>query len=139
MSLALAARMTTKPRVRPLYVTVVANNAETLSSLQSYFDGAGVPTHGTRAITDLSMVAPATTAVVLFPDDFEDHAVVDMIATLRRARPKLLMLVVTRQPQIFGDALAPDGRSRPPLVLPKPTFGWSILDAIRAHADAPPS
>jgi len=129
--------MTTKPRVRPLHVTVVANNAETLSSLQTYFDDVGVPTHGTRAISDLSTVAPATTVVVLFPDDFEDRAVVDMIAVLRRARPKLFMLVVTRQPQLFGDALVPDGRSRPPLVLPRPSFGWSILDAIRAHADAP--
>ena len=130
--------MTTKPRVRPLHVTVVAGNAETLSSLQSYFDGAGVPTHGVRAIDELSSVAPATTAVVLFPDDFEDDAVVGTIAALRREHPMLLVLVVTRQPQLFGDALAPDERSRPPVVLPRPTFGWSILDAIRAHASALP-
>ena len=128
--------MTTKPRGKPLYVTVVSNNAETLRGLQAYFDEAGVPTHGTRAISDLSMVAPATTAVVLFPDDFVEREVLDTIAALQRARPRLLMLVVTRQPQLFGQALAPDGHA---LVLPKPSFGWSILDAIRAHADASPS
>ncbi len=130
------AAMTTKPRAQPLTVMVVANNAETLHSLQSYFDDSGVPTHGTSSLGDLSRVAAATTAIVLFPDDFKERDVLDMISTLRRTRPRLLVLLVTRQPQLFGNALAPDGRSLPPLVLPKPSFGWSILDAIRAHADA---
>ncbi|MGZ3472987.1 MAG: hypothetical protein ACXWUG_00860 [Polyangiales bacterium] len=127
--------MTSRARNKPLQVTVVSNNAETLRSLQVYFDESGVPTHGTRAIADLPTITPATTAVVLFPDDFEGEDVASKIVALRRARPRLLMLVVTRQPHAFEHALAPDGRSRPPLVLPKPSFGWSILDAIRAHAD----
>lgn len=132
----MARRMTTKPPTQPLSVMVVANNADTLHSLRSYFDDSGVPTHGTTSIGDLSRIAAATSAVVLFPDDFAERDVLAMIAALRGARPRVFVLLVTRQPQRFGDAIAPDGRSLPPLVLPKPSFGWSILDAIRAHADA---
>jgi hypothetical protein len=125
--------MRSSSRTKTLYVTIVSNNAETLERLQAYFDEAGVPTHGTRAVRDLSMIAPATTAVVLFPDDFEGEDVSGLLANLRRLRPKLLVLVVTREPHKYEIELTADPRSVQPIVLPKPCFGWSILDAIRAH------
>jgi hypothetical protein len=125
-----------KPRTRALHVTIVANNEGTLRGLQDYFAEAGVEAQGTRAIAELSGLGPATTAVVLFPDDFDDEDVTRTLAMLRRSRPRVLIVLVTREPQKFPDGA--DGRARAPLVLPKPSFGWSILDAIRASSEGLP-
>ena len=52
-----------------------------------------------------------------------------------RARPRFLALLVTREPRRYRAVIEADARSVTPLVLPKPSFGWDILDAIRAHAE----
>lgn len=124
---------------KPNYVAVVADNPQTLDGLHAYFNGAGVASTGMHKLHDVSMVPPAATAVVLFPDDFQRGEAQASILSLRRARPKLLIVVVTGAPQHLGAALEPDGHSAPPLVLPKPAFGWTILDAIRGRVDLPPS
>ena len=125
-----------KPRA-PIYVSVISANPETLDGLHAYLSGAGIPSHTTRAIQDFAMVAPdCATAAVIFPDDFDVEAVRSLLRKLRRARPRLLSLIVTREPQRFHDAAQADGRSLPPIILPKPSFGWDILDAIRSHEPA---
>jgi DNA-binding NtrC family response regulator len=126
------------PKVRklrtPLYVSIVAGNPETLDGLQNYLEQAGVSSHSTRAVKDLAMVAPAfATATVIFPDDFPDKDSLALVHHLRNERPQLLALIVTRQPARFRDAAAADGRSLPPIILPRPSFGWDILDVVRAH------
>jgi hypothetical protein len=126
-----------RPRTKPLHVTIVSDNEETLERLRAYFDDVGVPTEGKRTVRAAGTLVAATTAVVLFPDDFPERDVIALVGRLRRSRPRVLLLLVTRDPQRFGDAVASDGKSTPPLVLPKPSFGWSILDAIRAHSRAP--
>lgn len=127
--------MTGRARPRPLLVTVVCHNEETLRQLTTYLDEAGVETKGKRTVHDLGDVAPSTHAVVLFPDDFRESAVRSAVGELRRARPRVFLLVVTREPRRFEPALAPDDRSVCPQVMPKPSFGWTILDAIRARAE----
>lgn len=123
---------------KPSYVSVVADNPQTLEELHSYFMRAGVTSSATRELDAVSMVPPAATAMVLFPDDFSATDVEERLLALRRARPKLLIVLVTGAPQHLSAALAPDGRSVPPLVLPKPAFGWTILDAIRGRASVVP-
>jgi len=118
---------------KPLHVTVIAESRETTDGLHAYLQGAGVATRTMRALGDAATLSPATAAVVLFPDEFAVDEVLLRISGLRRARSRLLV-VVTATPQRFRPALDPDGHSLPPVVLPKPTFGWSILDAIRDHA-----
>lgn len=129
-----------RKRRAPAYVSIVSANPETLDGLQSYLGGAGVPAHCTRALQDLEIVAPqSATAAVLFPDDFDDDQALTLVRQLRRTRPRLLFLIVTRAPHRFRNLLKPDGRSLTPVLLPKPTFGWDILDAIRAHAEEWPA
>jgi len=119
-----------------LYASIVSANPETLDGLQTYLGDAGVPSHCTRAIRDIERVAPpCATATIIFPDDFEHEDILALVRALRRRRPHILSLIVTREPQRFFEATKPDGRSVPPTLLPKPSFGWDILDAIRAHAD----
>lgn len=123
---------------KPNYVTIVADNPQTIEGLYSYFTRVGVTSNVARELDAVSIVPPAATAVVLFPDDFGPADVEVKLLALRRARPSLLIVLVTGAPQLFGAALAPDGRSVLPLVLPKPAFGWSILDAIRGRTSVVP-
>jgi hypothetical protein len=115
------------------YVTVVAHNPQTIEVLSSYFARTGVTSNTARELDAVGMIPAAATAVVLFPDDFGASDVEAKLLPLRRARPKLLIVLVTGAPQHLGEALAPDGRSVPPIVLPRPAFGWTILDAIRGR------
>ena len=122
----------------PVYVSIVSANPETLDGLHAYLCGAGIVSHCTRTLQDLAVAPPSAMAAVIFPDDFEHHEVLTLVRALRRTRPRLLLLIVTREPQRFRDVVQADGRSLPPVVLPRPSFGWDILDAIRAHSDAAP-
>ncbi len=115
-------------------VAIVSNNPTTLDGLQRYLAAAGVACHGSTALAEPATTGKLATMVVLFPDDYPPGGVVLFLRRLREKRPKLLILLVTREPGRFAEAARPDGRSRLPIVLPKPAFGWTILDAIRAHA-----
>jgi hypothetical protein len=121
----------------PSYVAVVADNQQTLDNLHSYFERVGIASSGSRELGNAARLPSSVAALVLFPDDFERRAVEAFILALRSSRPKLLILLVTSTPQHLGTAVEPDGRSVPPLVLPRPAFGWTILDAIRARAPDP--
>ena len=128
------ARRTSRARI---FVSIVSASSETLDGLQSYLGSAGVTSHCTRAVQDVERVAPQrATAAVIFPDDFEDDDVLTLLRQLRHDRPQLLSLIITRAPQRFRDVVQADGRSLPPIMMARPSFGWDILDAIRAHADA---
>lgn len=125
--------MTSGRYAKALYVTIIAANRETVDGLQAYFQRAGVASHTTRALDDASMIPPATTAVVLFPDDFGDSDVAKRVSSLRRTWPGLLLVLITSDRRRLGPALDPDPSSPLPIVFPKPAFGWDILDAIRGR------
>lgn len=108
----------------------MGSNAETIANLRRYLTDAGVSSR--PALTLEAPVAATANAAVVFPDDFELAAVVAWIAAIRQTHPRLLLVLVTGTPQHFRAAVSPDGTSIPPLVLPKPAFGWTILDAIRS-------
>lgn len=123
-------------KARSQRVAIVAQSAETVDGLAAYLHDSGLTTSGFCALEGISALTPATTGLVLFPDDFACEVVSAVLGELRRARPKLFIVLVTKQPHRYGSAVDPDGRSIPPLVLPKPSFGWSILDALRANQSA---
>lgn len=115
-------------------VAIVSNNAETLDGLQQYLCAAGVSCRSYSAVEDDELSQKLATIVILFPDDFPAAAVFAFLRRQRDSCPKSLTLLVTREPNRFREVAAPDGRSRPPIVLPKPAFGWAILEAIRANS-----
>lgn len=128
--------MATKTSAKSPYVTVIADNSETLNGLNVYLSRAGVALHSTRNLRDARIVPPAVNAVVIFPDEYPLDDALATITALRLTRPQLLIVIVTSAPQHFGSAVAPAGGLLPAIVLPKPAFGWTMLDAIRAHAQA---
>ena len=118
---------------KTLNVIVVADNRETLDGLHGYLSGAGIASQTRRT---LGALPTSTTVVVLFPDEFDAEAVTSAIGSLRSSRPKLQLVVITSTPQRYRPTLDPDGRSRLPVVLQKPAFGWTILDTLRGQAGA---
>lgn len=125
-----------RPLRPPLHVAIVSKNPETLDGLEAYLQRAGVTTVGTRWIERAAEVAEGASAVVIFPDDFEWDAVVLALTACMRSNPRALPVIVTNAPQRLEPVVWPDGGVIP-LVVPKPAWGWTILDAIRAHFDGP--
>ena len=119
-----------RPTVR---VTIVASSAETLDGLQTYLSLAGLGARGTRRLDDFWR--EPCTAVVLFPDEFSLKDVVRELGRLRREQPRVLSLLITREPQRYVDSVGVGGVGLAPIVIPKPAWGWTILDAIRLALD----
>jgi hypothetical protein len=115
---------------RAVHVTIVAKNPETLDGLLAYLRNAGIAGRGTRAIEEAS--SARSPVVVLFPDDYDRVLVLSLLTTLRAEHPSVLPVVVTSDPRSF-ERLVSSGEPAPILVVPKPAWGWTILDAIRAR------
>lgn len=116
-------------------VAVIADNPETGDGLCAYLSAAGLAAGTTCSLRELRLLPDATSAAVLFPDEFGADEVTASVLAARGAHPRLLIVLVTSAPQDFVTALRPDGRSLSPVTLPKPAFGWTILDTLRAHAN----
>ncbi len=125
---------TRKRAMGPQEVTIVSANPETLDGLQSYLHDAGVAARGTRRLEDCcDLTVPLTVALVLFPDDFAWERVTSTLADIDARRPGILRVLVTGHPKTFEPLV---GGRKNVLIVPRPVWGWTILDAIRAHFDA---
>jgi hypothetical protein len=78
----------------------------------------------------------STVAFVLFPDEFRWEKVISALADLAEQRPKLLPVLVTARPQRFENLTSAPAKT---LIVPRPAWGWPILEAIRARLDLPAS
>ena len=125
--------MVPDPSESASHVVVVAANTETMQALREYLKGAGVASRTTPELMNTSLAARSTRAIVIFPDEFEADEVVNRVSSLRAARPQLLLVLITGTPARYRAALEPEVGSVPPVVLPKPAFGWSIVDVVRAQ------
>ena len=125
-----------QPRSPEKAVMVVAANADTLEALSGYFGNLGVTMLGTRKLPSLAR-ASVTTAVVIFPDEFRGPEVLVCLRQLRTTGPRRVLVVVTSDVQRYMGASGDDHESLDLVVLPRPSFGWAILDSIKlALADA---
>jgi hypothetical protein len=120
---------------RRVSVVVVSDNAGTLDGLCEYLRRAGLAAVGTRAWTD--PVVEKARAVVGFPDDFGCRETIEAVTRLARSRPSLALVLITREPRSFALlARGRAGQAAEPLIIPKPAWGWTILDALRARLEA---
>ena len=114
-------------------VAILAGRRETRDELLAYLYGAGLPAVGSDGLS--GKLAAAVSEIVLFPDDFPVAEIAAAVPRLRRA-PRLVLLV-TSEPQRYAELIAPHEGTYTPLVVAKPAFGWMLVDAIRAHREAP--
>ena len=114
-------------------VAIVSMNPETLDGLQAYLSAAGVAARCMREIDDCARGgSDGTLAFVLFPDDFAWERVAIAVGELVAKRPRALPVLVTAHPKRYEKLL----EAEKVLIVARPAWGWSILDAIRAHLDA---
>jgi DNA-binding NarL/FixJ family response regulator len=83
------------------------------------------------------VLAAATTALVIFPDDYPWEGAIAALDRCRAENPRVHLVIVTRTPLRF-EALALADAGALTVVIPKPAWSWTILDAIRAHLDGGP-
>lgn len=117
-------------------VAIVSKSRETLEGLELYLRDAGVETTCTRRLERAPELAKGSVVVVIFPDDYGWRAVVAALASCHAANRRFRGVIVTRTPGRF-DALPTPPELSALLVVPKPAWGWAILDAIRAQVSAP--
>ncbi|MCC7539102.1 MAG: hypothetical protein IT379_22965 [Deltaproteobacteria bacterium] len=122
------------PHDRAVHVTIVSGNPHTVAALERYLGAAGVSTDRTLDLARCSELAPGSSAIVLFPDDFATTAVLDAVTPLLARVPPVFLVLVTRTPQRFATLGDPARRSQDgPVVLPRPAWGFTILDALRSR------
>ena len=85
----LRSSMSSRRSPKPLSVTLVGERKETLSELHDYLVGAGVESRTCRSLRDAELPAQ-TAAVVLFPDEFEEHDVVVPLVVISEPEAKLI-------------------------------------------------
>lgn len=109
-------------------VVIVATNPETIDGLEGYLRAAHVTA---RCTTDLDrcvgLVGKATLAFVIFPDDFGRERVLSVVADLQQRCRSVVPILITANATRFADLLP-----KSVVVMARPVWGWSILDAIRA-------
>jgi DNA-binding response OmpR family regulator len=127
--------MVGKPTADSLQVTIVSANPETLDGLQTYLRRAGVDARGATQLRIDLKTGSHRRAVVVFPDDFPGEHVIREVARLRRQRPAILLVLVTCEPQRFEHELGASDGSPAPVIVPKPAWGWIILDALRGRTN----
>jgi hypothetical protein len=121
------------PRIR---IGVIANNDRTAAELLSYLSSFGIDAErSSPSCESFSEEGSSLQAMVIFPDDFEAERVDRLLEHLLREQPALFQLILTRQPQRFSAQPGAGSATPPRVVMPRPTFGWQIVDAIRAHLE----
>ena len=115
-----------------LEVAIISDNPETLDGLREYLEGAGITTYGSRQLATPLLMSRPLAAVVFFPDDFRTGDVFDLVTRLLRDRPNVRALIVTGDPRRYEPLVALRAVSAVPIIIPKPAWGWTILDSIRA-------
>lgn len=114
-----------------LRVTVVGDHAQTIEGLRRYLSAAGLEARATRSLSEGTANPTASDVLVIFPDEFRTEEVLETIEALQKGYPELKLLLITSTPQHYQTSRLMDA-AQSLILLPKPAFGWSILDAIRA-------
>lgn len=123
-------------QTRTRQVAIVSADPETLDGLEIYLRGVDINVKRRRRIEECSALTSATTqAIIIFPDDFPWEAVMATVADLATRCRTTLRVLVTGQPKKYESVV--EGGDDTVIVVPRPVWGWTILDAIRSHADRP--
>jgi hypothetical protein len=119
-------------------VLVISRNTSTARDLAFYFQKSGVPTVVSDRF-DPPDGSHRITAVVVFPDEFPaQSAAVGLLAVARQFSNSTLV-IVTRDVERFEDVAlrARAGKPGPWFVLPRPTWGWVLLDRVLQRSPPP--
>jgi hypothetical protein len=123
---------TTAIQARSFNALVISASSETLDGLTAYFSRAGVSCESRRTANPLAGLPTSVRAVVVFPDDFPSHEIGTYLALVGARRPDVTLVIVTSDAAAYAARRTTEGRPLNATVLPRPAFGWTILDVVRA-------
>jgi hypothetical protein len=112
---------------------VVGDDDDTLLRLRDYLLRAGVPTRATRSLCDAW--SSSGEAIVLLPDDFDSGEVTDGLSRVLSRPPVPFIIIVTAAARLFEPLIQSLDSAHSVVVMPKPVWGWTILDLLRAWND----
>lgn len=127
-------RRNATPLTPDVRVTVLSKNEETLDALVGYLRQVGLDVLGSGELEDTRR--RVTHAFVVFVDDFDPDALMPLIHEHAAAPRGPTQLLVTNQPSRLLVRLGARVRTNPPVVVPRPVWGFTVLDILRAQLSA---
>ena len=115
---------------------IVGDDAELLGQLHAYLTRAGVEARATRRLDDAWRRGSAE-SIVLFPDDFDTGEVTDGLSLLLTRSSCPRVIVITAGPRLFEPLIECFAARDSFVIMPKPVWGWAILDLLRSWHPAP--
>ena len=125
-----------RPHAALLQALVVCDDEDTSIQLRDYLVQAGVGARATRQLDD-AWRQDGGGAIVLLPDDFDAGAVTAGLSRLSSRSPPPLVIVITAVPRLFEPLIDSWGSPDSVVVMPKPVWGWTILDLLRSWHSRP--
>ena len=115
-------------------LTLVSNDPDTLWGVRDYLTRSGASLSSTSRLEHASETANDADAIVLFADDYPHDAVVNTVAGLSSR----LVVIITGHSHEFERLRARRDLRTRVIVLPRPTWGWMLLDAVRVGTSDEP-
>jgi len=112
----------------PLRLALISNDRETLDGVKDYFERAGARLRATNRLEEASDTAAGAEAVVFFADDYPLEEARAAVAGLSVR----LVVIVTADVAAFNACRKGRASAERIVVLPRPAWGWVLLEAIRA-------
>jgi len=116
-----------------LSALVVCDDDDTLLRLRDYLLRAGVQTRATRRLCDAWQASGE--AIVLLPDDFDTGEVTDGLSRVLSRSPAPFIIIVTAVARLFEPLIQSLDSAHSVVIMPKPVWGWTILDLLRGWND----
>ena len=119
-------------------VLLISRNTSTARDLALYFKKSGVPTVVSDRF-DPPDGSLRITAVVVFPDEFPAQSAAVGVLAVARQFSNSTLVIVTRDVGRFEDVAvrARAGKPGPWFVLPRPIWGWALLDRVLQRPPSP--
>ena len=130
----MAAPFNTSP-ISGVSVLIISSDDETLDGTYEYLNRVGATPKSATQLPDAISAAKSTQAVIFFADDYAKDSAIETLAELRKQLHAKVIIVVSDQVEAFT-SVEPDEADGPVTVLRRPTWGWMLLDAIRARLGA---
>lgn len=124
----------TRLRLDDLKLTLVSRDPDTLWGVHDYLTRVGASLKTTSQLEQASEAGTNSDAIVLFADEYPYEAIVSTLAELP---PRLVVIVTGRTNEFEPLRNRSDLRARL-VVLRRPTWGWMLLDAVRAGVSDEP-
>jgi len=118
--------------IRGIKVLIISSDDATINGTRKYLGRAGASARSVTRLSEAVSSAANVHAVLLFADDYSRESAIEMVEQLRRKLTAKIVIVVSEQVESFASIGAGESTGAV-TALRRPTWGWMLLDAIRAQ------